>query len=105
MQKVCYGDKFGLKIHQLLSSRHFKAQICVYVTCIDIHNPFFLLFVIAEFRHVDPNRKIDDNLCSTRQIGLIFDMEHTHQSYACNVMQQDHRMCVIPKISLKTSVF
>ena len=30
LQKVCYEDKLGLKIHQLLSPRHFKSiDLCL----------------------------------------------------------------------------
>ena len=39
-------------------------------------------------------RKIDDILCSTKRIGVIFGMAHVHKSYACNRMRQGNRMCV-----------
>ena len=37
-------------------------------------------------------RKIDDILCSTKRIEVIFGMAHAHKSYACNRMRQGNRL-------------
>ena len=39
-------------------------------------------------------RKIDDILCSTKRIEVIFGMAHAHKSYACNRMRQGNRLWV-----------
>ena len=51
-------------------------------------NFYIVVFFLSIFR-----RKITEELCFMKRIGVIFAMAYEHKSCSCNLVRQGHRVC------------